>query len=391
MDQTCQVLIDLLKKSLWGTELPDYTTLEEPVDWTAVFTEAKHQSVASLAYPAIPDDVPLDLRDKWESYSDKLRVKYHHILAAQDELLNLLSRNNIPAVILKGAAAAVYYPSPSRRSMGDIDILVPQELFDKAEELMKNNGYVLTHPRVNNERHSSFTKSKIDFELHHHFSHLNSENIDEYLTNGLNSIETQKIDTYEFTMLPKLPNGLVLLYHMRSHTASGMGLRQVIDWMMYVNAMGDDFFWRKELLPIIKEKNMYIFASTATKMCVQYLGLAFTPTISWCYEASSDLCEDLFNALLSSGNFGSKKGDGNKIEAITSSMRRIGVFRRLQRAGEHNWKAYIKQPWLKPFCWIYQIFRYARQGISTKRNRAQLKSDINESKKRVDLLKKLGI
>ncbi|MCR5060093.1 MAG: nucleotidyltransferase family protein [Saccharofermentans sp.] len=305
MDQTCQVLIDLLKKSLWGTELPDYTTLVEPVDWTAVFTEAKNQSVASLAYPAIPDDVPQDLRDKWESYSDKLRVRYHHVLAAQDELLDLLSRNNIPAVILKGAAAAVYYPSPSRRSMGDIDLLVPQDLYDKAEELLKTSGYIMVHDRSENPRHSMFAKGGINFELHHHFSH-DGIDIEEYLIDGLDHPVTEKIDGHQFPMLPSLPNGLVLLDHMRSHlVASGMGLRQVIDWMMYVNTVLNDDYWNNSFMAVIKEKELYTLAIVATKMCIHYLGLP--STITWCYEADDSLCTDLINYIFSSGNFGRKK------------------------------------------------------------------------------------
>ena len=360
MDQTCQVLIDLLKKSLWGTELPDYTTLEEPVDWTAVFTEAKHQSVASLAYPALPDDVPQDLRDKWESYSDKLRVRYHHVLAAQDELLDLLSRNNIPAVILKGAAAAVYYPSPSRRSMGDIDFLVPQDLYDKAEGLLKTSGYKMVHDRSENPRHSMFAKGEINFELHHHFSHDGTEDIEEYLIKGLDNLVIKSIDGHEFNTLPELPNGLVLLDHMRSHLVSGMGLRQIIDWMMYTDRVVNDNYWYNILLPVVKEKELYTLATTATKMCIQYLGLP--DTITWNRESDDSLCSELIDYIFSSGNFGRKKGEGGRIETVTASMRRDGIFHRLQKAGEHNWKAYKKYHWLKPFCWFYQIFRYLKQS-----------------------------
>ena len=59
MDQTSQVLLDLIKSSLWGTTLPDYDSLyAEPVDWDAVFEEAKIQTVAGIAAPAVPDSAP---------------------------------------------------------------------------------------------------------------------------------------------------------------------------------------------------------------------------------------------------------------------------------------------------------------------------------------------
>ena len=118
MDQISQVLLDLIKKSLWGTPLPDYDSLyDEPVDWDAVFKEAKIQTVAGIAAPAVPDSAPEDLKAKWKNYSYMILANYHKVLAAQDQLLALLKEHNIPVAILKGAAAAIYYPNLSQRKM----------------------------------------------------------------------------------------------------------------------------------------------------------------------------------------------------------------------------------------------------------------------------------
>ena len=83
--------------------------------------------------------------------------------------------------------------------------------------------------------------------------------------------------------------------------------------------------------------------------------------------------------------------EGNKIENVTASIRREGLFRRLQSAGESNWKAYKKHKWLKPFCWIYQSGRYARQGLKAKRSGAQLKDDLKRAENRNKLLRELEI
>ena len=60
----------------------------------------------------------------------------------QNVLISLLEENNIPSVILKGAAAAMYYPYPSLRTMGDVDILVRRKNLERAVQLMEDNGYV---------------------------------------------------------------------------------------------------------------------------------------------------------------------------------------------------------------------------------------------------------
>ena len=94
--------------------------------------------------------------------------------------------------------------------------------------------------------------------------------------------------------------------------------------------------------------------------------------------------------VVTSGNFGRKRGSGNKIESVRTSMKSIGIFKRLQISGEHNWSLYKKHHWLRPFCWIYQAFRYLRQGLKARRG-GDLKTDLKRGSERYELLRKLEI
>ena len=390
MTQTDQVLLDLIKKSLWDIDLPDYDTLyDEPVDWAAVFEEAKIQAIPALVASSVPDTAPEAIRAEWNQLSYKVIANYHRVLAAQDKLLTLLKDNDIPVAILKGSAAAIYYTVPSKRSMGDIDFLIPQELCDSTEELLKANGYIMTQDRERNPRHSGFVKDGVHFELHHHFCHDDGTEVEKYISAGLLSLETHEIDGHSFTMLPSLSNGVVLLDHMRNHLKSGLGLRQVIDWMMYVNSIVDNEYWNKELQSVAEDTRLRTLATTVTKMCRTYMGLPCDNT--WYNDADSDLCSVLINSLITSGNFGRKKGVGNSIEAVTTKMRREGIFATLQRSGMLNWKAYRRHNWLKPFCWFYQLCRYIKKGFLSHRNSKQITSDINASANTQSMLDRLGI
>jgi hypothetical protein len=231
-------------------------------------------------------------------------------------------------------------------------------------------------------------KSKVSFELHHHFSHEDLD-IEEYLIAGLNQRIIAEYKSQSFPMLPKLANGLVLLDHMRAHLQSGLGLRQVIDWMMYVNKELSDEYWNKEFSHVVREKGLERFAKVATKMCQKYLGLP--DSITWCNDADEVLCDKLFDMLFESGNFGRKKGRGNSVETVRTHIKRFGLLRWLQRAGEHNWLAYKKHHWLKPLCWLYQIFRYAKQGFKSGRSYNQLSADLENGNNRYELLKDLGV
>ena len=52
------------------------------------------------------------------------------ILDEQTKLYHLFDDAGIPMAIIKGCAAAMYYPAPLHRSMGDIDFVVPLERID---------------------------------------------------------------------------------------------------------------------------------------------------------------------------------------------------------------------------------------------------------------------
>ena len=87
-------------------------------------------------------------------------VRWSQILYAQDELVNLMEQHQIPIVILKGIAAAMYYPMPEYRSMGDVDFLVWEKDYRKAFDLMKKNGYVLAEPEDSEDYHYALEKKR---------------------------------------------------------------------------------------------------------------------------------------------------------------------------------------------------------------------------------------
>ncbi|MBQ1734357.1 MAG: nucleotidyltransferase family protein [Lachnospiraceae bacterium] len=379
MNQTEQVLLQAIQKSLWNTDIE----FPADTDWDAVLKEAEDQAVLGL----VIDIAPKDVRDTWKSRAGAVTANFVRILHYQQQLCELFKANDIPLVILKGTAAAVYYPNPAQRSMGDIDYLVPEKYFDRAKALLSENGYsVEEDPRY--ARHIDVTKDHVSFEQHRFFSDGEVE-IEQYIKDGMASIEKREIFGVKFPMLPRLANGLVLLGHMVHHLKTGLGLRQVIDWMMYVNSELTDAFWAETFEPAAKEAGLDKVAVIATEMCKKYLGLP--AETHWCEDGDEQLCRELMESLLSSGNFDRKRGRGSAVEKVTSNFARKGIFRYLQYAGEYNWKAYHKHKWLKPFAWAYQIGRYARQGLKAKRSGTQLKEDIARGRRRTELLQKLNI
>ena len=379
MNQTEQILLQTIQKSLWNTDI----SFPEDTDWNEVLKEAEDQAVFGI----VIDVAPADVQKKWEVRASAGTAHFVRILHYQEQLYKLLKENDIPMVILKGCAAAFYYPNSSQRSMGDIDFLVPPKHFDRAKALLEQNGYAIKDdPRA--PRHMHVLKDGISFEQHRFFSSEGIE-VEEYVIEGLSEIEERNIYGSIFPMLPKLANGLVLLGHLVQHLKTGLGLRQVIDWMMYVHAELDDAFWNLAFQQAACETRLETVAITMTRLCQIALGLP--DDIQWCRDADTALCSELLEVLLSSGNFNRKYEKGRSIQTVTSNLTRKGLFRFLQTAGEYNWATYHRHKWLKPFAWIYQLGRYAKQGLSSKRSGLQLAEDFKRGDQRTKLLDKLGI
>lgn len=379
MNQNEQILLNAIQKSLWSTD----AIFPTDTDWDAVLEEASMQAILGIVIRVAPEDA----KGKWSSISNASLAHFMRILHSQEQLHKLLSENEIPMVILKGTAAAVYYPNPSLRSMGDIDFLVPPGHFERAREILAQNGYEIKDD-PNYPRHIDVYKDGISFEMHRFFSECNVD-VERFILEGIPDSHTEKIFGSSFPMLGRLANGLVLLAHISYHLQSGLGMRQVIDWVLYVSRELDDIFWNQQFHAAAKESGMEALAVTITRMCQLYLGLS--NNITWCKEADTDLCFDIMDSIFSSGNFGKKQGDGRSIANTITNIKEIGFFRYIQTAGEFNWKAYHKHKWLKPFCWIYQIGRYTRQGLMTKRSGKQVLDDIERGNKRAELLSQLGL
>jgi len=79
------------------------------------------------------------------------------------------------------------------------------------------------------------------------------------------------------------------------------------------------------------------------------------------------------------------------MESFTMDVKKNGFFHALQKAGVANCKAFQKHKWLRPFAWLYQLFRYMGRGIAALFRREKLTKDISSGKEKADFYKRLGI
>ena len=373
-----QALLELLKASLFGAE----PQIPEGVDLDAVLKEAKDQTVVGLAASAVPKEEA----DKWRIPAAQNKMRFFQILDEQENLLKLFRDAGIPLVIIKGFSAAQYYPVPLQRTMGDIDFVVSQDHVGNARRIMDENGYDFSHTT---DRHDDYSKNGTVFEMHRRYceDHWDFEHL---IAEGLSQAVPCEMYGKQFPVLPTEINGLVLLDHIRSHLYGGLGIRQIIDWMLFVHAHLDDVMWTECFAQLACEPGLETLATTITKMCKLWFGLP--DEITWCDSADEETARQLMELVFDYGNFGKKRlHEGNPVENISVDVSRYGLFRYLQTMGESTWKAYHKHHFLKPFAWLYQIFRFAKSGIVALFSGKKEQVGTAQAKERYSLYKKLDI
>ena len=160
--------------------------------------------------------------------------------------------------------------------------------------------------------------------------------------------------------------------------------------MLFVNSFKDESEFENEVLPLFKKARLFTFACVIVKMCKMYFGLPLNA--SWCDGADEKTAEQLLSTVITNGNFGVKNPYVYRpVQSLSMDVKKNGIFKTLQRAGEENCVAFKKHKFLRPFAWIYQLFRYIIKGISALFHGDLKSSDVSIGSQKADFFERLGI
>lgn len=381
-------MLNILDKSLHDG-VPDSISVDL---WPGIYKELRNHTVHCLIASKIKYVSMADRNTYLTAVAHNIQ-NFHIIMAEQAKVIKCLEMENIATIILKGAAAAMYYPKPEYRCMGDIDILVDPKDFKKAYYVLKAAGYINEQSLDNYHRHIVFKQDNIEIELHKFYSTSDNKVYNNILNKlvyeGITKRKYANIQGYSFPVLPWLENGLVLLSHINHHLSSGLGLRQVIDWMCYVEKELTDDKWTI-FCPIVEKVGFKQLALSTTAMCKKYLGLT---GIAWCNDVDTKVCDDLMDYILSCGNFGRKvqTNEINTISVIRRIRNPIKGIKYAQRCGCQTWALLKKCSLLKPFAWIYQLIRWAKNGYIHGVSMKDIAKYNNLERTETQLFERLGI
>ena len=392
MNQTEQILLQAINKSLWDADI----SFPADTEWNAVLKAAENQAVFLMVYRAVRNLLSVGIKNSWDSVLYKYTAKNIRVVHAHTYIHELLSQNEIPYVILKGCASARYYSQPVDRIMGDVDFLVEEKKLEQCSMVLKKEGMKRCDDGLHGF-HRSFSLNGIGYELHWSPPGIPTEGkgkIQNYLGNVIED-NVLYCNNYVNCYVPNdYHHAMIVLLHNAAHmTTTGIGLRHLCDWTVLVSGLTKEN--TEKLLIDLNDVGLLTYAKVLTALGTIYLG---APQQSWADIDNRILLEELMEDILTSGNFGtnnaSRQNQGAFIRDIKtrkiSKQSIIGSF-----FSTVNRKAKKKHPCLSkhylsmPIAWCLVCCYYLFQVLSKKRPGFSIKDtiDINSRKKLYDQLK----
>ena len=347
-------------------------------DWKIVLREVVLQAVALATFDAASvytDNIPNEVYERWKSISFNAIKNNLFVANSQSDLIKILGDKH-KYVILKGQAAASYYPKAELRVLGDVDFLIESKEKNEIAKLLVDNGY--DKEGEDHPNHVVFKKEKSHLEMHFEVAGIpykeKGEVIREYLTNIFETAKLQEQDGEKFIVPSDASHGLVLLLHMQHHMlGEGFGLRHLCDWATYVNKTSQADFWEDELLPLLKQVGLYKYAQVMTKTSAMFLN---TTCPNWAVEIEENVCDEIMNDILLGGNFGRKDRTRAVSGLLISERGKNGTKHGALYNLTHTLHSVVlrkfpivKKVWiLYPFLYVYKAMRYSVLCLFGKRS-----------------------
>ncbi len=282
-NKTETILFTLLKSALHESLQGDFdwATVTEK-EWKECYQMAVKHGVMAVAWDGIMmlpagHHPPRSLKLSWGLAAQKYEERYAFYCRTAEELSSFYAQHGISMVQLKGVGLSTYYPIPSHREGGDIDIYTYSADRDKlsdseantlADRLMQDKGIKVD---FGYDKHSNFFYNGISIENHKTFLNLSYNSV----ANQMNALLMELLQPQEIELCggrhkisvpsPEF-NVLFLAFHAGQHYCAGLRIHHLFDYACMLKKYG------LRLSPKITDKKLLNFICVLTELCNELLG-----------------------------------------------------------------------------------------------------------------------
>ena len=340
-------IITLLKSAVTEQSLP----LPEGFDLAEAYPIAKRHHMSTLLYDGavrcgIDRGLPV-MQKLFGEYCRALMISERQ-MAEVSRVFAAFEEAGIDYMPLKGCVMKARYPKPELRIMGDADVLIRMEQYDRIVPIMEKLGF---KSKLGTDRELVWTSERLYLELHKYLFSLNNPHF-EYFGDGWKLAANQNGCRYEMRQEDEY---IYILYHLMNHVCNGgIGCRHILDLWMHYRSMNepDDTY----ISSVLERLHLTLFHDTLRNM-----------QAVWFENAESDDLSDLLTEFFfENGSWGNI--DTRAITAVAlkteqgnlTNRNRLAYMRHLLFPNvvvlRAKYPILQKAPWMLPIVWMYRPF-----------------------------------
>lgn len=282
-----------------------FDRVPEASEWRGILEQANNQALLGVLSPVLDrlpasQKPPLDVYAKWKFTAERIENENKKLNSRCRELYERFSQDGFRSSILKGQGNAAYYPTPSLRAAGDIDILLEGGRKKVLDYLEKN------FPVGNVFYHHADAGIFDDVEVEAHFipswmnSPLNNHRLQKYYSTNSENLFSHFREELGFCVPEKGCCMVYSLVHVFRHLfAEGVGLRQVMD--CYYILLSLDETRREEVMAVMKRLSLKRFTSALMFVLQEVFGLDQDKMLC---SPDPERGQFLLDEMMAAGNFG---------------------------------------------------------------------------------------
>lgn len=283
-------IILLIKSALLNEKysLPEDFDLEN-----AAIIAKKHQIMALIYYGALNCGFDSELPVMQKLFMDTCSLIA--ISGSQMHLINKVFENfeaeKIEYMPLKGTLLKKLYPKSEMRIMGDADILIRTEQYDKIKPIMLNLGF---NEVLESDHELTWSKSGVQIELHKRLIPSYNKDYYKYFGDGWQLGKKTSLDSVRYSMSAEDEMIYLFTHYAKHYRDAGIGIKHIVDLWVYKTSVEslDENYIKTEL----KKLSLYEFYKNTFKTLEVWFGDA-TP---------DDVTELITKVIFDSGVFGTK-------------------------------------------------------------------------------------
>ena len=341
-------LLALIENALSGTE----NEVSQDFNWEKAYRFAVSQQLISLIYygalrcPRFKESGMQQMFSKTNAANVSISERQLH---AFREIRDTFEKAGISFLPLKGICLKSMYPYPEMRAMGDLDIFIKTEEYDKIKAIMTEIGYT-EGTETDHELH--WYNDHLCIEFHKRLIPSYNKDYYAYYRDGWALAEKIMDNSYEYILKDEDFFIYIFTHFAKHYRGKGAGVKYIIDfYSFYKSHPNYDEDYVKSQLKIL---GLDVFYENILKLLRVWFGK----------DSGDEITDYLTDRIFSCGVYGTKENsmlsEGVRISKKHKNVKLHKFFSVVfpSFSGMKTLYPILKKlPFLLPFCWVIRWFK----------------------------------